>query len=42
VIAAGHDVLEKTDADAEDLRARFGLPIATLVLAVSEDQTIIG
>ena len=44
VIAAGvlHDVLEKTDADAEDLQARFGLRVATLVLAVSEDQRIGG
>lgn len=44
VIAAGvlHDVLEKTDADAEDLRARFGDEITTLVLAVSEDERIRG
>lgn len=44
VIAAGvlHDVLEKTDADAEDLQARFGRRVATLVLAVSEDQRIRG
>jgi hypothetical protein len=44
VIAAGvlHDVLEKTDADAEDLRSRFGTRVATLVLAVSEDQHIRG
>jgi HD domain len=43
VIAAGclHDALEKTDANAEDLKARFGIPIATIVLAVSEDQRII-
>jgi (p)ppGpp synthase/HD superfamily hydrolase len=44
VIAAGvlHDTIEKTDADGADLRTRFGVPIATLVLAVSEDQRIIG
>jgi (p)ppGpp synthase/HD superfamily hydrolase len=44
VIAAGvlHDVLEKTDADAADLQACFGLRVATLVLAVSEDQRIRG
>ena len=44
VIAAGalHDTIEKTDANAADLRTRFGLPIATLVLAVSENQRIIG
>lgn len=42
VIAAGvlHDVLEKTDADAADLQARFGLRVATLVLAVSDDPRI--
>lgn len=44
VIAAGvlHDTIEKTDATADDLRTRFGLTIATLVLAVSEDQRIVG
>jgi (p)ppGpp synthase/HD superfamily hydrolase len=44
VIAAGvlHDVIEKTDADADDLRARFGSRITTLVLAVTEDERIIG
>lgn len=43
VIAAGvlHDMIEKTDANAADLRTRFGLPIATVVVAVSEDQRII-
>jgi (p)ppGpp synthase/HD superfamily hydrolase len=43
VIAAGvlHDTIEKTDATAADLRTRFGLTIATLVLAVSEDQRVI-
>jgi (p)ppGpp synthase/HD superfamily hydrolase len=44
VIAAGmlHDTIEKTDANAADLGTRFGLTIATLVLAVSEDRRIIG
>lgn len=44
VIAAGvlHDVLEKTDADAEDLEACFGRRVATLVLAVTEDQRLRG
>ena len=44
VIAAGvlHDVVEKTDADADELGARFGPAIATLVLAVTEDPQIIG
>ncbi len=43
VLAAGvlHDTIEKTDANAADLRARFGIPVATLVLAVSEDQRIV-
>ena len=44
VIAAGllHDTIEKTDADAADLRRRFGATIATLVQAVSEDDQIRG
>jgi (p)ppGpp synthase/HD superfamily hydrolase len=44
VIAAGvlHDTIEKTDATAADLRTRFGPTIATLVLAVSDDERIIG
>jgi hypothetical protein len=44
VIAAGllHDVLEKTDVGAVDLRARFGQAITGLVEAVSEDDTIRG
>jgi (p)ppGpp synthase/HD superfamily hydrolase len=43
LIAAGilHDTIEKTGADADSLEARFGSPIATLVLAVSEDERII-
>ena len=42
LIAAGvlHDVLEKTDATAEDLRREIGLPITRLVLAVSDDERI--
>ena len=44
VIAAGalHDVIEKTPADALDLRARFGSRVAALVVAVSEDRHIAG
>lgn len=43
VIVAGavHDIIEKTDVDAADVRARFGPAVATLVLAVSEDPRII-
>jgi HD domain len=42
VIAAGvlHDIIEKTAADAADLRARSGLAITKLVVAVSEDEGI--
>jgi (p)ppGpp synthase/HD superfamily hydrolase len=42
VIAAGllHDTIEKGSADAFELRARFGDPVAKLVLAVSEDPAI--
>jgi guanosine-3',5'-bis(diphosphate) 3'-pyrophosphohydrolase len=42
LIAAGalHDLLEKTPVTAFDLRRRFGSTIATLVLAVSEDEHI--
>lgn len=44
VIAAGvlHDVIEKTDSDAAELRERFGGRVARLVLAVSEDESIAG
>jgi (p)ppGpp synthase/HD superfamily hydrolase len=44
VIAAGvlHDTLEKTSTEEADLRKRFGPQIATLVRAVSEDETISG
>jgi (p)ppGpp synthase/HD superfamily hydrolase len=42
VIAAGvlHDVIEKTSADATEVRRRFGPRISSLVVAVSEDETI--
>jgi (p)ppGpp synthase/HD superfamily hydrolase len=42
VIAAGalHDVIEKTPADASEVRCRFGSRIASLVVAVSEDEAI--
>jgi hypothetical protein len=44
LIAAGalHDVIEKTPATVFDLRRRFGSTIASLVLAVSEDERIAG
>jgi (p)ppGpp synthase/HD superfamily hydrolase len=44
LIAAGalHDVIEKTPATGFDLRRRFGSEVATLVLAVSEDEGIVG
>jgi (p)ppGpp synthase/HD superfamily hydrolase len=42
VIAAGvlHDTLEKTDADADELRTRFGPETTELVVAVSDDPRI--
>jgi (p)ppGpp synthase/HD superfamily hydrolase len=42
VVAAGvlHDTIEKTEADIDDLRTRFGPRTADLVLAVSEDPGI--
>ena len=42
VVAAGvlHDSLEKSEADAEAIRARFGDRITNLVLAVTEDDGI--
>jgi (p)ppGpp synthase/HD superfamily hydrolase len=40
--AALHDVIEKTSVTASDLRKRFGNKIATLVLAVTEDEQIAG
>ena len=44
LIAAGvmHDLIEKTDASAADLRERFGPRIIGLVLAVSDDDQIAG
>ncbi len=44
LIAAGalHDTIEKTDVVASELRERFGSRVATLVLAVSEDEHITG
>jgi (p)ppGpp synthase/HD superfamily hydrolase len=44
VIAAGvlHDVIEKADASADDLRERFGPSVAALVVAVSEDKCVDG
>ena len=44
VIAAGvlHDTIEKTGADAAELRSRFGSHVAGLVAAVSEDERIHG
>ncbi len=43
VIAAGllHDVIEKTGVEAHELRRRFGAQITTLVVAVSEDPSIL-
>lgn len=42
LIAAGalHDVIEKTPATAFDVRRRFGDRVATLVLAVTEDEHV--
>jgi (p)ppGpp synthase/HD superfamily hydrolase len=42
VVAAGalHDVVEKTDASIEDVAARFGPRVASIVAAVSEDESI--
>jgi (p)ppGpp synthase/HD superfamily hydrolase len=44
LVAAGvmHDLIEKTDASAADLRERFGPRITGLVLAVSDDAEITG
>jgi (p)ppGpp synthase/HD superfamily hydrolase len=44
VIAAGvlHDTLEKTDATAYDIYARFGRVVGDIVCAVSDDPTIPG
>jgi (p)ppGpp synthase/HD superfamily hydrolase len=42
VVAAAllHDVVEDSDATVEDLAARFGQPIADLVEALSDDESI--
>jgi (p)ppGpp synthase/HD superfamily hydrolase len=44
VVAAGvlHDVIEKSGVDGEDLREQFGDDVADLVIAVSEDEDIVG
>jgi (p)ppGpp synthase/HD superfamily hydrolase len=44
LVAAGalHDVIEKTSAVATDVRRRFGGKVASLVLAVTEDDQIRG
>lgn len=44
VIAAGllHDTLEKTDATASELLARFGRRVGEIVRAVSDDERIAG
>jgi hypothetical protein len=44
LIAAGllHDTIEKTDASAAELHGRFGAVVASLVLAVTEDERIAG
>ena len=44
VVAAGvlHDVVEKGEVGPDELRARFGDDVADLVLAVSEDDAILG
>src|SRR4029077_15183434 len=44
LIAAGalHDVIEKTAVTARELRERFGQKVATLVLAVTEDEHVAG
>jgi (p)ppGpp synthase/HD superfamily hydrolase len=43
LVAAGvlHDLLEKTEATADDLRRRFGPRITRLVLAVTDDEKIV-
>jgi (p)ppGpp synthase/HD superfamily hydrolase len=44
VIAAGvmHDLIEKADVGAADMRRRFGAKVTELVLAVSDDDSIKG
>jgi (p)ppGpp synthase/HD superfamily hydrolase len=43
VVAAGalHDTIEKADVGVGELRARFGLRVAALVLAVSDDHGMV-
>ena len=36
-----HDVVEDSDATVEDLRERFGEPVAGLVAALSDDESIV-
>jgi (p)ppGpp synthase/HD superfamily hydrolase len=42
VVAAGalHDIVERTGAGIEDVAARFGARVASIVAAVSEDESI--
>jgi len=42
VVAAGalHDIVEKTDASLDDVSERFGARVASIVSAVSEDESI--
>jgi (p)ppGpp synthase/HD superfamily hydrolase len=44
VLAAAllHDVVENSPAEVEDLRARFGEPVAGLVATLSDDESISG
>jgi guanosine-3',5'-bis(diphosphate) 3'-pyrophosphohydrolase len=44
VLAAAllHDVVEDSETEVEELRARFGDPVAELVAAMTEDETIEG
>lgn len=44
VVAAGvlHDTIEKTSTEAADLYERFGVRVASLVVALSEDPAISG
>jgi (p)ppGpp synthase/HD superfamily hydrolase len=37
-----HDTIEKTSTEAADLRRRFGVHVASLVVALSEDPAISG
>jgi hypothetical protein len=44
VVAAGvlHDTIEKTSTEPQDVRQRFGVRIASLVMALTEDPAISG